>query len=391
MPFKLTRFKKEKIMRPFKLISLSLSLTVIFFCCKKGPEEEYPVVTEIIEDVKVVTNPDYPRDGKIRYSMEEDLSIGVAEGDEGYMLNQPFDVNVAEDGTIYILDWGDVCIKVYGKDGKHLRTVGRKGQGPGEFEFLIYMALASDGRIFIMDPVNGRVSVLDIYGKYLGGFRVEGQFREMKTDGKNRLYYSKRISQKTVEELPVTKDFQEIDTVVQIFRSEADGKDLLNFGDFKGEKYRVRRMDTGGAMSTGSQYNIVWEVSREGMLYEGLNQEYKINVFDQDGKKILTFGREYEPVMIERRMGELVRKSLMPAFDHRRAWEFDDDGNLWVSIYSENEEEVVYDVFSPQGIYLKQVVVPHMIRDIKKGKVYSILTTEEGFMAVKRSILKEIE
>lgn len=378
-------------MRPFKLISLFLAFTVIIICCKKGPEEEYPVVTETIEGVKVVTNPDYPREGKIRYSMEEDLSIGVAEGDEGYMLNRPYDINVAENGTIYILDWGDMCIKVYGKDGSYLRTIGQKGQGPGEFGLLIYMALSSDGRIFIMDPTNRRVSVLDIYGKYLGGFRVEGQFREMKTDGKNRLYYSKSTPQKALEELPVTKDLQEIDTVVQIFRSDADGEDLFNFGDFKGEKNRIRRTDSGSFISTPSQYNIVWEVNREGILYEGLNQEYKINVFDQDGKKILTFGREYEPVMIERRSGELVRKSLMPAFDPRRAWEFDDDGNLWVSIYSKNEEEVVYDVFSPQGIYLKQVIVPHMIRDIKKGKVYSILSTEEGFMAVKRFTLKETE
>jgi hypothetical protein len=59
---------------------------VIFFCCKKGSEEEYPVVTETIEGVKIITNPDYPRDGKVQYSMEEDLSIGVAEGDEEYIL-----------------------------------------------------------------------------------------------------------------------------------------------------------------------------------------------------------------------------------------------------------------------------------------------------------------
>ena len=44
------------------------------------------------------------------------------------------------------------------------------------------------------------------------------------------------------------------------------------------------------------------------MLYEGFNQEYKIHVFDQYGKNILTFDGEYEPVTKEFRMDELVRK-----------------------------------------------------------------------------------
>jgi len=189
-------FNMEEFMRPFKLISLFLALIVLFLCCKKGSEAEYPVVTETIEGVEVITNPDYPRDGKVRYSMIEELSIGVAEGDEEYMLNRPHEVKVADDGTIYVLDLGDVCIKVYGKDGKYLRTVGRKGQGPGEFGFLVYMTLSSDGRIFLMDPVNSRVSVLDIHGKHLGGFRVEGQFRQMKIDGMNHLYFAKRIQKK---------------------------------------------------------------------------------------------------------------------------------------------------------------------------------------------------
>lgn len=81
----------------------------------------------------------------------------------------------------------------------------------------------------------------------------------------------------------------------------------------------------------------------------------------------------------------------MPAFNPRMGWEFDDEGNFWIQIYTENEDVVVYDVFSLQGYYLKQVTVPHKIREFKDGKVYSILSTEEGYMVVKRFKLKKIK
>lgn len=376
-------------MRPLKIILLLLIVWVFSACGEKAPDTEYPVSIQMIEGVKVVSNPDYPRDGTKRYLMEEELSIGEADGDEAYMLNRPQDVQVSEDDTIYILDWSDVCIKVFDPKGKYLRTIGRKGQGPGEFEFLTYMALSSDKRIFVMDSVNRRIVVFDIKGEYLSGSRLEGMLRHIKTDGQNRFYFEKRIQEESAEELPITEDFQELDVTVQIFRVEADGEEMFHLGDFIGEKDRLKRTGPEGVISVGSKYNVVWEVDRKGLLYIGLNDEYKINVLDQEGNKILTFEREYKPVTLVRQLDELVRKFVMPAFDPRLAWEFDDEGNLWISFFSENEDEVVYDVFSPEGIYIKQVILPHMIREFKNGKVYSIVTTEEGFRAVKRFVLKK--
>ncbi len=82
-----------------------------FFCCKKSPEAAYPVIFKVIDNVQVVTNPNYPRDGIIQDVLEEELSIGLEEGPEEYMLNRPFDVGISDEGTIFVLDWGDVCIK----------------------------------------------------------------------------------------------------------------------------------------------------------------------------------------------------------------------------------------------------------------------------------------
>ncbi len=377
-------------MRLLKLVSSLLAFILFFFCCKKVPDETYPQISEVIEGIQVVTNPGYPRDGIVRDLLEEELSIGLAEGPEEYMLNRPFDVKAADDGTIFVFDWGDVCIKVFDKDGTYLRTVGQKGQGPGDFGGLIYMALSSDGKIFVMDSRLRRISVFNMTGEYLRGFPLEGFHMKMRIDGLNRLYYAKRFQKTATSDLPISDVYQEVEEVVQIFRSDPNGENLFLFGDFGGEIAKIKRPGADSVVSSSSKYNIVWEINREGMLYQGFNQEYKIHVFDPEGKKILTFGREYEPVTKEFRLDELVRTNTMPPYDPRIGWVFDDEGNLWISIYSEKDGEVVYDVFSPEGLYLRQVVLPFRICDIKKGKVYCIGSTEDGFMVVKRYKMKEI-
>ncbi len=365
---------------------LVLTLVLIFLvgCGTKEPGEEYPAEIKTVDGVKVVANPDFPKEGTIHYSMEEELSIGVLEGDEEYMLNMPQDIKIDKDGNIYVLDWGDACINVYDEKGIYLRTIGRKGQGPGEFDLPAYYDISPDGRIFIMDTRNRRAVIFGVEGEYLGGFRLEGFYLGMKTDAQNRMYFEKEIRKESSEDLPVTKDFLEVEVVNQIIRCQPDGSGRFIFGEFEGEKSRVRKTKAGGTMSIGSKYEIVWEVTSDGILYEGLNDQYKINVFNPDGTKIKIFSREYEPVLLVRQIDDIVVKNWMPAYNPRKGFEFDGEGNIWVGFYSKNLDEHVYDVFSLDGIYTEQVIVPYRIFEFFKGKVYSIVTSEEGFRQVKR-------
>jgi hypothetical protein len=366
----------------------------LVFCAK---ETEYPQQVEVIDGVKVITNPDYPRDGVFQLSLEEDLSIGIEEGDERYMLNRPQDIKVTNDGTIYIMDWGDTCIKVYDSEGGYLRTVGREGVGPGEFSTPVYMAFSEDGRIFLMDGRNQRIVIFNIHGEYLGGFRVMGFHSKMRADSLNRLYFER---QTRGEEVKVLNSWQELDVETFVKRTEENGEELFSFGPFLGEKDRIMRTET-GTMSVGSIFSVTWDVDKAGYLYEGFNDEYAIHVFNPDGKKVLTFGREYTPVKNPRAKGRAGAHRYMPPYAPR--WILDEEGNLWIVIYTEVEERdeeeesedeqekpkpITYDVFSSQGDYLKQVILPNRIYHFKNGKIYSIVATEEGFRVVKRFTIK---
>ncbi|MFO7732885.1 MAG: 6-bladed beta-propeller [Candidatus Aminicenantes bacterium] len=77
-----------------------------------------------------------------------------------------------DEGMILVADAQDCAIKVFAEDGSFVRSIGRKGAGPGEFSFPSGVCV-SGGRIFVADKFNFRVQILDREGKPEGGFRLD--------------------------------------------------------------------------------------------------------------------------------------------------------------------------------------------------------------------------
>lgn len=61
-------------------------------------------------------------------------------------------------------------VEVYSLAGEHLRTIGTRGATPGQFNFPTGLAVAPDGRLFVVDMLNFRVQVFDAEGGLLGMF-----------------------------------------------------------------------------------------------------------------------------------------------------------------------------------------------------------------------------
>ncbi|UCE40900.1 MAG: 6-bladed beta-propeller [Candidatus Aminicenantes bacterium] len=371
-----------------KLKALSIIFVMVVFvgaigCSKKEklPEEPaYPVRAEVIDGVEILVSPGFPRDGREVCAFEEELNIGVEEGDEHYQLYRPQDIKVTDNGDIYVIDWREDHLRVYDKEGKYLRTVVQKGRGPGEFETPASFDFLSDGRVVILDGRNRQVSILDKNGVYQSGFKVEGYCSDLVVDGQDQLYFEKNLP-KEVDVVGVT---QIIEDRMNIYRAGLNGKMLLDYGVHRGIKMSYTRTRQ-GSMSGSSPYahTTVWTVDDEGKLYLGYNEYYRLDVFDPEGESIFGFGREFVPIKYENYRGP-PNPEFWSAFS--RFLIFDDDGNLWLWHHTgkEKEEGYEYDVFSPDGIYAKQVVVPHRIHRIKDEKAYCIIRNEEGFSFIKR-------
>lgn len=125
------------------------------------PDRAYSQAGAVTKDAKIVSNPSEPVPAKGRRQrivFKEDLTIGVAEGDENYMFGKSVQVTADEKGSIYALDWDRKRIQKYDDQGKFLFSIGREGQGPGEFRNIWEMRFDGKGRIYATDISNKRVS-----------------------------------------------------------------------------------------------------------------------------------------------------------------------------------------------------------------------------------------
>ena len=90
------------------------------------------------------------------------------------LFRQPTDVTWDPDGNIFISD-GYINSRVakYDKNGDWVKTWGRPGKGPGEFDTPHNIAADAQGNIYVADRGNARIQVFDHEGTFL---------REMKID-----------------------------------------------------------------------------------------------------------------------------------------------------------------------------------------------------------------
>ena len=83
--------------------------------------------------------------------MEVLAEIGLEDQPMEYQLGRPKGVLTDSTGNIYIADWASQSIKVFGPDGAYIRTQGRRGRGPSEFQGIHMMARTPDHSLFVMD------------------------------------------------------------------------------------------------------------------------------------------------------------------------------------------------------------------------------------------------
>jgi len=82
-------------------------------------------------------------------------------------LYSPVNVAVDVKGQVYVSDPGAFCVQVYDAEGKHLRTLGRQGVGPGMFARPKGVAVDQEGRVYVVDAATQRVQLFDPEGRLL--------------------------------------------------------------------------------------------------------------------------------------------------------------------------------------------------------------------------------
>ena len=141
-------------------------------------------------------------DGKVLLTLGK---AGVA-GEGPDTFDSPSAVVVAPNGDIFVADGHDFSefenretnarIVKFSKDGKFIKTWGKKGSAPGEFNKPHAIAMDSKGRLFVADEHNNRIQIFDQEGKYLEEWKQFGRPAGIFIDAKDTIYVADNQSER---------------------------------------------------------------------------------------------------------------------------------------------------------------------------------------------------
>jgi hypothetical protein len=328
----------------------------------------------------------------------EEVRIG-SENDDATGFSDIRGLLVDQKGNIWVLEFSTQEIRVFDPSGRHLRNIGRKGQGPGEFISADGMALAPDALVWVHDPRNARFSIFDQEGRFVRQqLAVSNGYGYLWRGGIDR---GGRIWDQLFIRDPKNPGASK-------FRRAApdwNRVDTLNLPDchWPGAipEAGLYRFPTGSIMgipfypapvsAMDYDHGAVWCAPR-GAAYE----IFKLGIERGDTLARILGRAQAVPVTAEERdtaiakVKEFMKRAGEATLDYSliprakpllRSAFVDDSGRLWVR-RSSADRSAIFDLYSAEGKPLATLSIPHPVsfwlRAVVRGPKVYFVTQEDG-------------
>ena len=150
------------------IVLLILLVIMIFSCTQNGTEWQGTI--EEVDGVTFVKNPEeglWDLKGEPNVAIFKERQIGELDGPEEFLFVYITDVAVNSKGDFYVADRQLNEVKKFNKDGEYLLTIGRFGQGPGEFQSPSIVSVNNHNELIVFDNRVGRISVFSDSGELI--------------------------------------------------------------------------------------------------------------------------------------------------------------------------------------------------------------------------------
>jgi len=150
-------------------IVLFLSVFMILVSCQKQ-NVEWKGTIEEADGVTIVKNPKeglWDSKEKANVTIIKERQIGELDGPEEFLFVNISDVAVNSKGDIYVADRRLNEVRKFNKDGEYLLSLGRGGQGPGEFQSVNIVSVNSHNELIAFDNKIRRVSIFSDNGEHI--------------------------------------------------------------------------------------------------------------------------------------------------------------------------------------------------------------------------------
>jgi hypothetical protein len=320
------------------------------------------------DGVLTIVNPENPSGGAVEIELEELWRVGG--DDEDVLFGVIAQLVVDDAGDVYLLDGQLSEVQVFSRDGEWLRTLGREGEGPGEFRNGSDLYRGPDGNLGVVQIFPGRIVRLTPDGDPAGNFPLP----EVEGGGFQLVHQVRGTRDHVVIAFAQQRVIDGKQTTVSMLRSfDNKGKELARFHEesqhsqFGGMKFEEKLF---------ANYERRWAAAPDGRVAVAIDFDaYRIHLFNADGSVQRIIERPgWQPL---ERTGE-ERKRFQKFFDGITSWnpgstfkisethpsvsqiEFRDDGSMWVlssrgrfglpdGIFAS------WDVFDDQGHFVQRV------------------------------------
>jgi hypothetical protein len=317
---------------------------------------------------------------------DEELRIGTSEEGGAASFGMVRTIAALPDGRIAVADAQAEEVRLFDRDGRHLRTFGGKGAGPGELQGMQGVYLDHEGCLRVPEQQNGRISIFDPDSGFVGSYPLQlfsysfagpweaaidstgrtlvassGQFGPGRFWNMLRVYDAEMVQLDSVPYYDYTDDTR---------RDDYPGTWLISMG--RGQlhvpvPFYAQRKET--LASTGEFWTSV----------DG-RAELEIVRWTPPGDTTLVLYSRRPPVSVtaaarDSALAEVAarlsgRMGSTPRLDPAKVPPFkppvhglslDDRSRLWVRLTGEGTQPTVYDIFDHDGRHAETVSLPFVV------------------------------
>jgi hypothetical protein len=308
--------------------------------------------------------------------LEKELTLGERADGQEALFQSIRSFRVDDKGNFYVLDSRAPKLMKFDRDGKVLFSVGRKGQGPGEFMAPSGIEWGKNGSILITDMGNRRLAYFSAddgelleeksTAKWPRFFRID--------DDSQGFFYGYQILYEPGKKVGVMSKFNPaLDLVKEVFRVE--------------DKLTENEIDL---FSPGLFFRVL---GNDGLLV-AKNIEYALHWYDSNGDLVRTAHNAYRRVPLtaadkEREIraflegGPAPKDQIFVFPDHYppiQAMITDDQDNVFIRRFQvERAGHHYYEAFNKDGKPLGKFPLGFNLFCVAGDKMYSLETDPNGF------------
>ena len=375
-------------------------LLLLNFSINQKPQWKGKIEQE--NGVKVIRNPNDPLYGEITFELEEDLSIGNEE-DENYLFYKIRDIQVDKEGNIYVSDSGNHRVQKFDKNGKYLLTIGKKGQGPGEFKLPTYIQIDENAGNIYVNNESRKIIIFDKEGKYIDKDII---FEE----GLNDFYLDSTMNVWGKFFWPGYHSLKKVNPSGEVEKKLTEVP--FSFNRITLKKSKIGNMGYGLSLfiTHGYEYDVfLSEIDGNTFIY-GNSEQYELNIVDNEGNILFVVqkdepynnftGKEKDKAEYDVKKEIASKGYLSPNISLK----FPEYMPFYYSLFTDCKGRVyvqktpgerkkrgirVCDIFSKDGYYLCSATIPILPYVIENGYLYTRFVDEgTGEEFVKRFIIK---